>query len=66
MIASISTILPRETVNPMTTYSCPPTVTTTPAAPFTSADRFGAGWLREGLGAGPGNGSWIRASPASG
>jgi hypothetical protein len=41
-IALISTILPPETVKPMTATGCPPTVTTTPAAPFTSTGRFGA------------------------
>ena len=43
--ASISTIFPPETVKPMTTTGSPSTVTTTPAAPFTSTGRFGAeGW----------------------
>ena len=32
MITSISAILPRETVNPMTATGWPPSVTTTPAA----------------------------------
>lgn len=35
-IASISTILPLATVNPITAVGRPPTMTTTPAAPFTS------------------------------
>ena len=38
-IASISTILPSVTVNPITAKGRPPTVTTTPAAPFTRAGR---------------------------
>src|SRR2546430_16906937 len=38
-IASISTILPPATVKPITAKGRPATVTTTPAAPFTSAGR---------------------------
>src|SRR6266498_4395194 len=41
-IASISTILPSATVKPITAKGRPPTVTTTPAAPFISAGRNSA------------------------
>jgi hypothetical protein len=39
---SISAILPRETVKPMTATGCPATVATTPADPFTRAGRIWA------------------------
>ena len=41
-IEFISTILPPETVKPMTATGCPLSVMITPAAPFTSTGRFGA------------------------
>jgi hypothetical protein len=43
---SISTIRPAANVNPMTETSCPPRVTTAPAAPLTSTGRTTTpGWL---------------------